>query len=103
MRLNLVNKHRNFLNQTNIIKLYIKLINQLNHCKTIVDLYKSLIIFLTFPRKNHLFVTDVSYILLNRAVARLQILGIQQEKRALMRSEHTLGFLVSFFSRDGYI
>ena len=29
-------------------------------------------------------------------------IGGQREKRALMRSEYTLGFLVSVFGRDGY-
>ena len=37
-----------------------------------------------------------------RPVGRFQILGGQREKRALMRSEHTLGFLGNVFGRDGY-
>ena len=32
----------------------------------------------------------------------IQILWVQQEKRALMRSEHTLGFFLSVLDRDGY-
>ena len=36
------------------------------------------------------------------AVGRFQILRGQREKSALMRSEHTLGFLVSVFGRDSY-
>ena len=45
-----------------------KLINQLNHCKTIADYVNPLIIFLTFPWKNHLFLTYVSYTLLKVAL-----------------------------------
>ena len=36
------------------------------------------------------------------AVGRFQILRGQREKRALMKSKHTLGFLVSVFGRDSY-
>ena len=38
----------------------------------------------------------------SRVVRRFQILGGQQEKRKLMRLEHTLGFLVSVLGGDGY-
>ena len=37
-----------------------KLINQLNHCKTIADLCESFDYFSYISRKNHLFVTYVS-------------------------------------------
>ena len=59
-------------------ELSVKLINQLNHCKTI-DM-NPLIIFLTFPRKNHLFVTYVSHTLLKVALTPLGVLPIISKK-----------------------
>ena len=59
-------------------ELSVKLINQLNRCKTI-DM-NPLIIFLTFPRKNHLFVTYVSHTLLKVALTPLGVLPIISKK-----------------------
>ena len=44
----------------------------------------------------------LNYLHIVRAVGRFQILGGQREKRSFMRPEHTLGFLVSDFGRNGY-
>ena len=56
----------------------VKLINQLNHCKTI-DM-NPLIIFHRFPRKNQLFVTYVSHTLLKVALTPLGVLSIISKK-----------------------